>query len=438
MWNNKIDQTTHTVTCPSCGLSCDDLQIETNNGHLKSMRNGCDKAHAFYQTAFSNIDKSPLIDGTPSSLDEAIERSAELLQESSSPLFAGLATDVNGMRSILSLADCCGATLDHMNGDASLRNLRVVQDSGWFTTTFTEVRNRADLILLVGSQCMERFPRLVERVLHPTETLLDQARERKLVLLGPWGSDPLPEELTHLNTLTIPLDLERLGDAVAMLRALIAGRPVDLDRPDVGDGDGLKALASELKAAKYSVICWSAAEFDLPHSDLLIQGLAELAKELNNESRSAALPLAGTQADITSNQVCTWQLGYPLRTSLQRGYPQHDPHLNRWQDLIERNESDFLLWVSSLSPDASPPPCDLPGVVLGHPGMAFEALPAVYIPVGVPGIDHQGHWYRSDAVCSLPLGKLREIGLPAVSHVVRLLHQKLRSNSACLHGGAAC
>jgi formylmethanofuran dehydrogenase subunit B len=435
MWNNEIEQRVSAITCPCCGLSCDDLKIEVSDGQRLSTENGCELARAFYATASEHTDTTPRIDGEPSSLAEAIDHGAALLRDSRAPLFAGLATDVNGMRSILRLADRCGATLDHLNGDAMFRNVRVVQDNGWFTTTFTEVRNRADLILLVGSQCIERFPRLVERILNPPESLFSGGDERTLVLLGPWGKQSLPEELARLNPRVIRFETEALADAVGLLRALIAGKPVNLQQLDDNLGAELEALAKDLRAAKYSVISWCAAELDHPHAELAVQGLAELAKDLNSTSRSAALPLAGTQADITSNQVCTWQLGYPLRTRLQRGYPQHDPLLNRWQDLLRRNESDLLLWVSSISPQAPPPPCDVPTIVLGHAGTVFEREPAIHIPVGVPGVDHQGHWYRSDAVCSLPLGKLREVGLPPVSHIVNLLYEKLQNAIVEVEGG---
>jgi formylmethanofuran dehydrogenase subunit B len=306
------------------------------------------------------------------------------------------------------------------------RNVRVVQDNGWFTTTFTEVRNRADLILLAGNQVIERFPRLIERVLHPEESLFTQANEPRVVLLGPWEQDNLPQALAQLNPTLITTQLDALADVVGLLRGLVAGRPVEANRLGDAMGESLSVLAGELKEARYSVISWSAAEFTMPHADLLVQGLVELAKALNEKTRSAALPLAGTQADITVNQVCTWQLGYPLRTRLQRGFPEHDPILYRWQDLLERGESDLLLWVSSLSPQALPPPTGTPAIVLGHPGMVLQKQPAVYIPVGVPGIDHQGHWYRSDGVCSLPLGKLRDVGLHPVSDIVNQLNERLQ------------
>jgi formylmethanofuran dehydrogenase subunit B len=436
MWNSKTEQTTDAVTCTGCGLSCDDLRIELNAERLYSMENGCHLARAFFDTAFKQTDATPMIDGKQASLDEALAYGAKLLHSARSPLFAGLATDVNGMRGTLALADRCGATLDHLNGDAMFRNLRVVQDNGWFATTFTEVRNRADLILLVGSQCIERFPRLIERVLHPRESLFTRNDERRLVLLGPYKRDRLPDELTALNPILIPLEIAALPDAVGILRGLVAGRPVSLQRHQ--QGEALAALAEQLKAANYSVVCWSAAELDLPHAELTIQGLAELAKELNISGRSAALPLAGSLADITSNQVCTWQLGYPLRSRLQRGYPEHDPLLNRWQSLLERGESDLLLWISSLSPQVLPPSCDVPTIVLGHAGMVFQEPPSLYIPVGVPGIDHPGHWYRSDAVCPLPLGQLRDLGLPPVSRMVNLLNQRLQAASGSAEGASPC
>jgi formylmethanofuran dehydrogenase subunit B len=304
----------------------------------------------------------------------------------------------------------------------------VLQDNGWFTTTFSEVRNRADLVLLLGSQSIDRFPRLLERVLHPEESLFTTPENRKVVTLGPWERESLPCDLAKLNPSVITSNIASLPDVVGLLRGLIAGQPVDTERLDDINGDDLKTLAGQLQTAQYSVIVWSAAEFAIPQAELAVLGLVELAKELNAKTRSAALPLAGTQGDITSNQVCTWQLGYPLRTSLQRGYPVHDPLMFRWQDLIARGESDLLLWISALSPDNLPPPSGIPTMVLGHAGMVFDKPPSLFIPVGIPGIDHPGHWYRSDSVCSLPLGKLRDDGAHPVSHIVNQLNHRLSVN----------
>jgi formylmethanofuran dehydrogenase subunit B len=433
MWNKNFDQITDGVTCPGCGLSCDDLKIELENGSLKSVENGCELAYSHFSETLVEFDPSPRVEGKSASLESALDYAAELLQKAQAPLFTGLATDVNGMRSLLSLADRCGAILDHLNGDAIFRNLRVLQDSGWFTTTFTEVRNRADLIVLAGSQIVQRFPRLVERVLAPKQSLFVAAPERKVVLLGPWETQSLPESLTSLKPTLIPVPMESLSDAVGLLRGAIAGRAVEIDRLGGEIGEKLSALAEELQTAKYSVISWSAADLDLQHGELTVQSLVDLVKDLNEKGRSGALPLAGTQGDITTNHVCTWQLGYPLRSQLQQGFPQHDPILNRWQDQLVREESDLLLWVSSISPQQPPPESQTSTIVLGHAGMRFDKEPALFIPVGVPGVDHPGHWYRSDGVCALPLGQLRESPLPSVREIAEQLNQRLATRNGEPH-----
>ncbi|MCG8057890.1 MAG: formylmethanofuran dehydrogenase subunit B [Candidatus Thiodiazotropha endolucinida] len=438
MWNESIDQTINSVTCPGCGLSCDDLSITFAGDQLLSLVNGCEKARNFYQTALDHSDPTPLLNGSPVTLDQALATCTTHLEQSNSSLFSGLATDVNGMRGILELADLCGATLDHMHGDAMFRNLRVLQDNGWFTTTFSEARNRADLVVLIGRQWLDRFPRLVERVLNPQDALFVQSKQRKIVILGPWTEESLPEDLVSLNPQLIPLEMDAVTDAIALIRGVIAGKPVDPNRIGKPTGELLISLANQLQQANYSVISWSAAEFDLPHAELSILGLVELAKTLNETRRSAALPLAGTLADITTNQVTTWQLGYPLRTRLQRGYPEHDPILNRWQGLISRGEVDLLVWTSALSPQALPPDCGIPTIVFGHPGMRFKSPPSVYIPVGIPGVDHHGHWYRSDGVCPLPLNKLRRSKLPSVDDLMNLLSRQLQSASGIAAGNLLC
>ena len=425
MWNHQTANRMEAVTCPFCGLACDDLTVETATGALRALSNGCTLAKTRFTESFSTLDAPPRIQGRIATLEEALERCAELLRQSRAPLFAGLATDVNGMRAVLALADRCGATLDHANGDALFRNLLVLKDGGWFTTTFTEVRNRADLVLVVGTQCFERFPRLVERVLFPPEALFSPPADRALVLIGPWDQGNLPADVRALNPTVIPVALSELAGLAGLLRGLIAGRPVRTQALR-GIHDGvLESLAGRLREARYSVVTWTAAELDFPHAELTVQALVELVRDLNRTTRSAALPLAGTLGDVTVNQVCTWQTGYPLRTGLSQGQPRHEPLLYRYSDLLARGETDLLLWVSALSREALPPASEVPTILLSQARIEQAPPPEVQIPVGVPGIDHPGHWYRSDSVCPLPLGRLRPCGMPSVAEVLTRLDERV-------------
>src|SRR3546814_654998 len=123
------------VTCPFCGLACDDLTIEREGDRLSVREAGCARSRAQFERPQPAAE--PQIDGNASDLESAVARAADLLQDSRLPLFAGLATDVDGMRAVMQLADRIGGVVDHAGSDALFRNLRTLQDSGWITTTLS-------------------------------------------------------------------------------------------------------------------------------------------------------------------------------------------------------------------------------------------------------------------------------------------------------------
>ena len=71
-----------------------------------------------------------------------------------------------------------------------------------------------------------------------------------------------------------------------------------------------------------------------------------------------------------------------------------------------------------------PPKHNIPTIVLGHPNMNCESA-EVYLPVGVPGIDHRGLACRTDNVATLPLHKIRDSKLPAASDLLNKLTKLL-------------
>ena len=177
------------VTCPACGLLCDDVRIERDTTSLlKVSDKGCAKCVTFFERAIQT--SSPSVAGKTVSLTEAVSKAAEILRGTNQPLFAGLGTEVHGMRSVLSLADKVGATLDHMNAYSNFRNTLVVQNSGWQVTTLTEVRNRVDLLLVIGTDIVSHNPRFFERNVWNKESMFDQdTSAREVVYLGGQNTD---------------------------------------------------------------------------------------------------------------------------------------------------------------------------------------------------------------------------------------------------------
>ena len=145
-------------------------------------------------------------------------------------------------------------------------------------------------------------------------------------------------------------------------------------------------------------------------------------RDLNLAHRAACLPLGGAENLTGANQACLWQSGYPLRTSFGTGAPRHDPFLHSAARLIESGEADALLWISTLGSavSAAMRP-DLPLILLAPPEEKPAVPPAVFLPVGRPGIDHAGQIFRGDGIVALPLTALRPSSLHSAGETLRAI-----------------
>jgi formylmethanofuran dehydrogenase subunit B len=415
------------VTCPFCGLACDDLQVEVSAGMPVPMVNACATGREAYRRLAPVPGLAARVGGTPVPLDVAVARAAQILGCANNPLFGGFATDLSGARRVVQLADRCGAVIDHMNSTAKLRNLLTVQDAGWMTATLAEVKNRADLVVLLGTDAVSRFPRFFERVVWNAESMFDlDPHSRDIVYVGK-GLDMREGHAPDGRSPTsIRCSIDEIGEALGVMRSLLAGL-----QPQAKDVAGVALsqwaeLIDKLRNAKYAVIVWAAPDFDFPHAELTVQTLSALIKDLNQTTRVCGMPLGGSDGDFTANGVLMWQVGLPFRSSFATGIPVYEPHLNSTQRLLDSGEADALVWVTAFNPNRLPPATELPTIVLAPPGARFEREPDVFIAVGTPGVDHVGHYTRTDKVVALPLRKLRDIGLPSVEAVVAAIEASLQ------------
>jgi formylmethanofuran dehydrogenase subunit B len=322
----------------------------------------------------------------------------------------------------LALADRIGAVVDHMNSRAMMRNLLTLQDSGWIATTFAEVRNRADFVLIVGN-IEQRFPRFFERLL-PQESMF-VAGNREVVYLGEGHANPPASLPRGAVWRSIACRNESLGEIFATLRSLLGNRELQAAQVDGTWISEWWSLVERMKQAKYGIVVWAAAEFDFPHAELLVQAMTSLVTELNETTRFAVLPLAGNDADLTASQVITWQSGYPVRVNFAGGTPDYDPYHLSVESMAANDEADALLWIASFDPGRVPPQTDIPTIVLGRPGMRFASPPTVYIPVATPGLHHSGHFFRSDNVVALHLRKLVDSALRSTAETLAQITARL-------------
>ena len=414
------------VSSPFCGIGTDDLTIKVDGLSLKVIENGC----AVNTPAFEQpiTDTSARVDGKEVSLEIAITKAAELLRDTKLPVIGGCATDVNGMRGLLALADRCGAVVDNMNFTGARNNFLALQDSGWMNTTLAEVKNRCDFLLVVGTDLEAFAPRFFERYVWNKEAMfVEDTSQRSVIYLGKAPSGQASTSPNGQKAQVLECATDDLPEVLAVLRALVKGsqiRATSVCGLAVAD---LQMLADQLKAAKYGVVAWAAGALAFAHAELTVQKLSEMIKDINDlNTRCSGLPLAGKEGDQTANQVCGWTTGYPARTRFSRGYPEYDPFLNETSVLLASGEADALVWVQAFNVNAVPPETTLPTIVVGRSGMTFAKEPTVFIPVGTPGIDHAGHAFRMDNVVAIRLKKLRDSGLPSTAEVLNTIEQALQ------------
>lgn len=424
---DKISKTTAAITkevsCPFCGILCDDLVIQNQAGKLKVLENGCHKSITAFEQEVP--DNSPKLKSKNASLDDAIDAACNILKKSHTPLIAGLGSDTAGIRQAMHLADKTGAVLDHMHGDALIRNTLVLQDLGWITTTMSEIRNRADLIIFAGTDATN-YPRFFERVVWNKQSMFKLNNDdRKIVYIGDGlntkaGTSPNGKRPTNLNCKT-----EQIGEIISSLHALVTGATLDVKEVAGIKIKTLETLAKQMQSAKYGVIVWSPGELDIPHAELTIQNFCEIVKYLTRVTRFAGFSLSGNNGSTTANSVCAWQSGYPLRVNFNKGYPDYDAHHYSTSNVLKKKEVDSLLWISSFSSNINTPHASIPTIVLGTADTKLDFKPDVFIPVSTPGVDHTGQLFRTDSSVALPLKKVRQSPFASVDSILKQIIERI-------------
>ena len=417
------------ATCPFCGLLCDDLLVELEGDTLRPVRGAC--AHS--RAAFSNLSSAPAahaasrINGQSVSSSAALDAAAQMLSHARRPAIGGLAMDIEGMRAALTLARRIGAVMDHAVSSVKYRNLHVLQEAGWITTTLSEVKNRTDLLVLIGDGWHTRFPRFIERAIEPDPALFGTPLARRIILLDQQAATAAHALPQRYERLILKAPTAVLPELLSMLSAMAAGTPVDAARLVGVDTALLHQCIEWMRAAKYGTVVWAAPDLEIPHAELALQMLSRLLRTLNRSGRFAALPLAGSNGDLSANAVHTWQSGVAFPASHANRRVDFDPHRYAMPTVLARGEADCFLWISSLSAELTAPQYNGSTIVLGRADMQMATPPQVFIPVATPGVDASGALLRTDKVVSLYLHRLRNSALPSVADTLAALTERLEA-----------
>ncbi len=398
--NTQQDNKKVVATCPACGLLCDDMSLEIKQSGIKVLNTNCTKSIQFFEQPLGET--TPKINGESVTLQQAISHAVTLLKSSKNPLFAGLSSDVQGFRAVYSLAQKTNGHLQHLNSESMARNMAVLQSTGWQTTTLTEVKNRADVLMCIGTDIVSHNTRFFERFIwlsQDSSAMFTDSSKREVIYIGEnlntqAGVSPDGKQPTSINC-----SQSDLPEILAVLRALIAGKKLKMQTVAGVQVSGLLAIADKLKQAKYAVLAWIAKDLDYAHAELTIQTITETVALLNSQtSRAAGLSLGGSDGDTSANNANTWLSGFSLND--------------------DKFDHDAMVWTNSFSANKLPGKTDFPLIVLGNANTTFEQIPDVFIPIATPGLDCVGTSFRVDSAVILPLKKVRENKLLTLSEVV--------------------
>ncbi len=404
--------------CPFCGLACEDLRLTVQGTNITADTSLPQYCRDCYQQASFATTPDYRIGNITADFDEALQAAAQLINDAHHPLFYGLMVDVNGAKATVRLAERCRGVIDHINSRYSLHNTRVMQDEGWIMGTLSEVANRAEIIVIFGAYPLTRFPRLIERLV-PKHGGLFRKEDPEFVLIGPWQNTAVPSALKSYRHRVIHTEPKEFGDRIRHLSAALSAKS-PFQENKTASASAISQLSKDLLESGYSAIIWSAAEFEGAYPELLLETLSRTIKAINRTVRCVAMPLGGSRGDISFYHVATWQCGYQNRISFAAGFPQYDILRFDGQRLLDSKEADLLIWVSPLDP-APPPKAEQPTIAIAHPAMPSDKYIDVFIPAGIPGVDHAGHLFRTDSIVSLPLQKIRNSTLQSTAEILTRL-----------------
>lgn len=377
----------------------------------------------------ARLNLHPQVDGNPVSLDAACQQAARLLTRARQPLYGGLATDVAGMRATVRLAERTGGIIDHVHSATMQAQLRLLKERGWLATTLGELRHRADLLVLLGTDALSAHPRFFERI--RTRAAAPASRTRPLPELVIIGRD-LPS-LPGYAAQHVDAPQGSLGEIAHALTLRVAGHAARTRRIGGIAMQTLDRLARKLTRARYAVLAWEPSRLPPgPQAGLQIHAFCDLVEQLNRTTRAAGLALGGAHGAHTAQTTCTWLSGHPLRVGFQEGLAQADPIRFDWRRVLAGREADALVWISAfdggLLPDPELLPTNgLPLILLARADRPPPPTAKVYIPIGTPGIEHPGHLCRLDGVVAhYARGGLRRgVRHPAAAEVLAGIYAHL-------------
>lgn len=419
------------ATCTFCGCVCDDIELHVQEHTIVQAKRACVLGTAWFLNHEVEDVPSCRIEGQPASVEEGIERAAEILYEARYPLIYGLSdTTCESQRVAVSIADWIGANLDTTTSVCHGPSGMAFQGVGEVTCSLGEVRNRADLIIFWGSNPAESHPRHFTRYsLMPTGMFVPGGRkERTCVVI-----DVRKTKSARAADLFIPIRPRKDFEALWTLRALAADIKVDAEQVERETGQPLAVwqdLMDRMKGARFGVIFFGMGLTMTRGKHANSEALLALTRDMNRHTRFVCKPNRGHGNVTGADNVVSWRTGFPFGVNLGRGYPRFNPGEYTASDVLANREADAAMIIASdpmanFSEPARRHLQSIPYVALDPKETPTTRAATVAFTVATYGINVAGTAYRMDDV-PIPLRPAFESPHPSDYEILRGIEKRVQ------------
>lgn len=417
----------HDVACTVCGCVCDDLSLTVEGNRIVRAERACGLAEPWFLE--QGLREPPIaeIEGSAVSLEQGVERTAEILSRAKSPLIYGLSrSSTAGQRAATRLADFLAATIDTTASLCHAPSIMALQQVGESTCSLGEIKNRADLVIFWGSNPLVSHPRHLERYAgEATGMFVPEGRGGRQIVVV----DVCETATTAAADWFVRVEQGRDFEAIWALRALLRG--LDVSLPTRSASEDLTRLAHLMKSCRCGVVFFGLGLASGPAGHKNVEALLRLVTDLNAYTRFHAKRMRVYGDVAGADSVLCWQTGYPFSVNLARGYPRFNPGEYSANDLLARNEVDACLLVGSegvagLSDVARKNLAQIPVIALDYPSVESFVPPTVRFTTAVYGIHLPGTAYRMDEV-PIPLRPVLTSHYPSDDEVLEAIMRRLRA-----------
>lgn len=420
------------VVCSFCGDLCDYLVIEVEGNKIVRNVGGCAISSAKFLNYHRHRILKPYVrEGgklIEVSLDEALDKAAEILVNSKYPLIFGLSsTDVETNKYAIELAELTHGVVDNTSVFCHGPTALAVQEVGTVRCTFGVVINLADLIVFWGCNPLEAHVNHIARNILREGRFVKERKERKIVVV-----DTRKTPTTNLADLFIQVEPGRDYELLTALRMAI--KELDIEVPTIAGvpREEVLKLAEIMRTARYGVIFFGVGLTMTGAKYRNLVAVLRLVQELNEWTKFAVIPMRGHYNVAGANQVSLWTTCYPYAVDYVRRFPRMIIGVTSSTDLLANGDVDAALIIAS-DPVAHLPKkavehlSKIPVIVIDAKWSLTTAFADVIIPGAYVGIECEGTAYRMD---ELPI-RLKKVvdpppGVLPDSEVLRRLVEKVR------------